>query len=236
MLPLAFALLGAITGRLVTPPAMPLKGVTVELRDRESEALRATTRTAADGRFRFEGLPVGEYRVSVNLAGYTTARRLVRLRREGQELDMREVPVQVEDYGLHGAPVAPVAFPLPDQLDFVAASPAVSFPLCEVLQHPTWHHRQLIRVRGLVRSDEELLELTAPGCARAAVEEIWLEYGLRHTGESLPARGTAEATLTGRLEALPADACGKSGFGPYGQYCARLVVFSVAGAAAVSTR
>ena len=67
------------------------------------EELKREVRTGADGSYRFDGLPVGNYHVSVRAEGYSTPRAEVTVKPEGATLDL------VVEFDLHFAEVVSVS-------------------------------------------------------------------------------------------------------------------------------
>lgn len=66
----------SIAGRVLDPSGTAVEGARVQAVQVTKEGRRfGSTLTRADGRFRIDGLGVGEYRVSVDKAGYTSALR-----------------------------------------------------------------------------------------------------------------------------------------------------------------
>jgi hypothetical protein len=63
---------GEIKGKVLKPDGSDFPGVTVELRDDGGVTLSTTT-TGADGMYKFEGLPYGEYSVHFSTEGYEDA-------------------------------------------------------------------------------------------------------------------------------------------------------------------
>ncbi len=75
-----------VAGRILGPDRKPLADTVLRLRAMAGGAER-TTRTDAEGRFRFEGVSAGEYRLLVERHGVTAGARTLRLAAIGQEVN-----------------------------------------------------------------------------------------------------------------------------------------------------
>jgi iron complex outermembrane receptor protein len=89
---------GSLSGVVKRDNGQPLAGALVVV-----EELKRETRTVADGAYRFERLPVGNYHVSVRAEGYSTPRTEVAVKGEGATLDL------VVEFDLHFAEVVSVS-------------------------------------------------------------------------------------------------------------------------------
>lgn len=94
----ALAQQGTLSGKVTRAGGDPMGGAAVVIED-----LRRETRTAADGTYRFEGLPAGDYHVSVRADGYSSRRAEVTVGSAAATLDL-EV-----DLDLHFAEVLSVS-------------------------------------------------------------------------------------------------------------------------------
>jgi iron complex outermembrane recepter protein len=89
---------GTLSGRVTRDTGEPMGGALVLL-----EELRRDVRTAADGTYRFENVPPGEYHASVRAEGYSTRRTEVTVPPGGATLDL------VVTFDLHFAEVVSVS-------------------------------------------------------------------------------------------------------------------------------
>jgi len=85
---------GRIAGRVTDATGAVIAGAEVTLRLKASGAVW-TTQTGSDGWFEFAGPASGEYEVGVAVAGFGTARQIVRLRNVEVQLEFRLEPATV---------------------------------------------------------------------------------------------------------------------------------------------
>jgi iron complex outermembrane receptor protein len=89
---------GSVSGRVTRDTGEAMDGAAVVL-----EELKREVRTAADGTYRFDNVPPGNYHVSVRAEGYSTRRTEVQVNPEGARLDL------VVELDLHFAEVISVS-------------------------------------------------------------------------------------------------------------------------------
>lgn len=71
----ALAQTGKISGQVTDPAGAPISGVRITLSAAQRSQPIATLTTPADGRYKFDGLAIGKYRLAAKLAGYRPAVR-----------------------------------------------------------------------------------------------------------------------------------------------------------------
>jgi hypothetical protein len=97
---------GRIEGMVLGPAGQPLASAAITLRSAADSALVTGALTERDGRFRIEGLALGDYRLRVSLIGYKSrSSETITLTAESATKDLGRIPLEVSAVALQGVQV-----------------------------------------------------------------------------------------------------------------------------------